>query len=48
MADDTAVLRNGLIEEIGATQDVFERPQADYTQKLLALTPVMPKDWHSS
>jgi len=48
MADDTAVLRNGVIEEIGATQDVFERPQADYTQKLLALTPVMPKDWHSA
>ena len=48
MADDTAVLRNGLIEEIGATQDVFERPQADYTRKLLALTPVMPKDWHST
>jgi len=48
MADDTAVLRNGVIEEIGATQDVFERPQADYTRKLLALTPVMPKEWHSA
>jgi peptide/nickel transport system ATP-binding protein len=48
MADDTAVLRNGLIEEIGATQDVFERPQADYTRKLLALTPVMPKEWHTT
>ena len=45
MADDTAVLRNGKLEETGKTEDLFERPQADYTQKLLALTPVMPATW---
>ena len=45
MADDTAVLRNGKLEEIGKTEDLFERPQADYTQNLLALTPVMPAAW---
>ncbi len=48
MADDTAVLRNGRIEEIGSTDSVFERPSADYTQNLLALTPVMPKAWQST
>ncbi|EBA14016.1 dipeptide ABC transporter ATP-binding protein [Roseobacter sp. CCS2] len=43
MADDTAVLRNGKIEEIGKTEDVYERPQAAYTKSLLALTPVMQR-----
>jgi peptide/nickel transport system ATP-binding protein len=48
MADDTAVLRNGTIKEMGSTDDVFERPKADYTKTLLALTPVMPKSWQSA
>jgi peptide/nickel transport system ATP-binding protein len=47
MADDTAVLRNGVIEEMGATEDLFARPKAEYTQKLLSLTPVMPREWQS-
>jgi peptide/nickel transport system ATP-binding protein len=41
MADDTAVLRDGRIEEIGKTEQVYEAPEADYTKSLLALTPVM-------
>jgi peptide/nickel transport system ATP-binding protein len=45
MADEVIVLRNGVIEETGKTEDLYERPQAEYTKKLLALTPVMPKDW---
>ena len=45
MADDTAVLRNGQIEEINASEKLFSSPEAAYTQKLLALTPVMPTDW---
>jgi peptide/nickel transport system ATP-binding protein len=45
MADDTAVLRNGQIEEISASEKLFSSPEAAYTQKLLALTPVMPTDW---
>ncbi|SLN48886.1 dipeptide ABC transporter ATP-binding protein [Pseudooctadecabacter jejudonensis] len=45
MADDTAVLRAGRIEEVGPTEDLYEAPQADYTRELLALTPVMPKAW---
>jgi len=45
MADDMVVLRNGVIEEAGKTEDLFERPQAEYTKKLLSLTPVMPKEW---
>jgi peptide/nickel transport system ATP-binding protein len=48
MADDMVVLRNGKIEEAGKTEALFEQPQADYTKKLLALTPVMPKEWQSS
>lgn len=45
MADQTAVLRNGKIEEVGETAAVFEDPQAAYTKSLLALTPVMPAAW---
>jgi peptide/nickel transport system ATP-binding protein len=47
MADDMAVLRNGVIEERGTTEDLFARPKAKYTQKLLSLTPVMPREWQS-
>lgn len=47
MADDVVVLRNGRTEEAGATEAVFDHPKADYTKKLLALTPVMPKEWQS-
>ena len=45
MADDTAVLRNGKIEEVNTTEAVYESPQAKYTKSLLAQTPVMPKFW---
>ncbi len=47
MADDTAVLRGGKIEEVRATEDLYESPQADYTKSLLALTPVMPAEWRA-
>ncbi|AXI45756.1 ABC transporter ATP-binding protein [Sulfitobacter sp. SK012] len=47
MADDIVVLRNGRIQEIGASERVFSEPQADYTKKLLALTPVLPSNWRS-
>ena len=42
MADETAVLRNGKIEEVGETHMVYTAPKAEYTKSLLALTPVMP------
>jgi len=45
MADDVVVLRNGSIQEKGASEQVFENPVADYTKKLLSLTPTMPQDW---
>ena len=45
MADDTAVLRNGKIEEVGSTDDIYTNPQADYTKSLLSMTPVMPRAW---
>jgi peptide/nickel transport system ATP-binding protein len=45
MADDTAVLRNGKLEEVGSTQQLYETPIAEYTKSLLALTPVMPSSW---
>jgi len=45
MADDTAVLCNGKIEEVNTTEAVYESPQAEYTKSLLAQTPVMPKSW---
>jgi len=45
MADETAVLRNGKIEEVNATETLYETPQADYTRSLLSQTPVMPSSW---
>ena len=48
MADDMVVLRNGVIEESGKTEDLFNAPSAQYTKKLLALTPMMPQGWRSS
>jgi len=45
MADETAVLRNGKIEEIGDTHTLYTAPQAAYTKSLLELTPVMPTSW---
>ena len=45
MADDTAVLCNGKIEEVNTTEAVYESPQAEYTKSLLAQTPVIPKSW---
>jgi peptide/nickel transport system ATP-binding protein len=47
MADDTAVLRNGKIEEVGETNALYAAPQADYTQSLLDLTPMMPTTWQT-
>lgn len=45
MADETAVLRHGKIEEVGETHDVYTKPTAQYTKSLLELTPVMPTSW---
>lgn len=47
MADETAVLRNGKIEEIGETHALYTEPQAEYTKTLLDLTPVMPLSWQT-
>ena len=47
MADDTAVLRDGKIEEVGQTHMLYETPQAAYTKTLLELTPVMPTSWQT-
>ncbi len=36
MSDEIMVMREGRVVESGATQDVFENPQADYTRELIA------------
>jgi peptide/nickel transport system ATP-binding protein len=45
MADDVVVLRNGRIQEMGASERVYQAPEADYTKRLLELTPAMPSEW---
>ena len=41
MADRVIVMRHGRKVEEGATLDIFERPQAEYTRELLAAVPKM-------
>lgn len=45
MSNDVVVLRNGRVQEKGPSESVYENPKADYTKRLLELTPTMPKDW---
>lgn len=45
MADDTVVLRRGVIEDHGKTEDLFGNPSAAYTKELLSLTPTLPTCW---
>ncbi len=40
LADDVAVLRNGVIQEIGSRDAVLRNPQTEYTQRLVAAVPV--------
>jgi ABC-type oligopeptide transport system ATPase subunit len=40
MSDDIAVMKDGKIVEAGPADDVYERPQDEYTQALLASVPV--------
>jgi peptide/nickel transport system ATP-binding protein len=47
MSDDVVVLRNGRIQEQGASEDVYNSPKAAYTKTLLGLTPVMPAEWQT-
>ncbi|MDE0591379.1 ABC transporter ATP-binding protein [Halocynthiibacter sp. C4] len=47
MSDDVVVLRNGRIQEKGPSEQVYEDPKADYTKRLLELTPTMPSKWMS-
>ncbi len=42
LCEQTVVLREGVIEEAGATFDVLTNPQAEYTKKLLAAVPQLP------
>ena len=44
-ADRVAVMEKGHLVEQGDLHTVFSSAQHPYTQKLLALTPVMPTDW---
>jgi oligopeptide/dipeptide ABC transporter ATP-binding protein len=39
LADDVAVMRDGVIVERGAVRDVLREPRHDYTRSLLAATP---------
>jgi ABC-type oligopeptide transport system ATPase subunit len=40
LCDRIAVMRDGVIEEIGSQTDIYERPQSPYTQELLQSVPV--------
>jgi peptide/nickel transport system ATP-binding protein len=40
LADEVAVLRNGVVQEIGPRDEVLRNPQTEYTQRLVAAVPV--------
>ena len=48
MSDDVVVLRGGRIQENGPSERVYTNPQADYTKRLLELTPTMPSAWRTN
>jgi microcin C transport system ATP-binding protein len=39
MADEVCVMKDGVFVEVGATEDIFQNPQHEYTQMLLAAEP---------
>jgi peptide/nickel transport system ATP-binding protein len=41
LCDEVAVMRNGRLVEHGATHDIYENPQDDYTRALIAATPTI-------
>lgn len=43
MSDTVAVMKDGHIVEHGAVRDVLRRPSHEYTQRLLAAVPVIPR-----
>ena len=40
LADDVAVLRNGVLQEMGPRDQMLRNPQTEYTQRLVAAVPV--------
>ncbi len=40
LADDVAVLRNGMLQEIGPRDQILRNPQTEYTKRLVAAVPV--------
>jgi peptide/nickel transport system ATP-binding protein len=40
LADDVAVLRNGVLQEMGPRDEILRNPQTEYTQRLVAAVPV--------
>ncbi len=43
LCDRIAVMKEGQIVEIGATEDIFTNPQHEYTQTLLAAAPLLAR-----
>jgi peptide/nickel transport system ATP-binding protein len=41
MSDRIAVMHNGMIEEMGITENIYNNPQSEYTKKLIASMPVV-------
>jgi ABC-type dipeptide/oligopeptide/nickel transport system ATPase component len=47
ICDRIAILHEGQIAELGATEQVLTNPQHEYTQRLMAALPQMPKAVHT-
>lgn len=43
LADRVTVMNHGIVEETGSIDEIFYRPKAAYTQKLLSLIPRLPE-----
>jgi len=44
VSDDLLVMMQGRVVESGPTEEVLQRPQHDYTRRLLASVPQLPRD----
>ena len=45
ISDDVAVMQRGVMVEQGPAEQIFDRPESEYTRKLMSAVPTLPKTY---